>query len=86
MPYYFNSATAASQWEPPAESNLEVLKVYMERNHPSGAPPGKIRCSHLLVKHEGSRRPASWREVRFCFFSAGGRGWEGADFGVGIDH
>lgn len=25
---------------------------------------GKIRASHLLVKHKGSRRPSSWREVR----------------------
>jgi len=23
---------------------------------------GKIKCSHLLVKHKDSRRPASWRE------------------------
>jgi NIMA-interacting peptidyl-prolyl cis-trans isomerase 1 len=23
----------------------------------------KVRCSHLLVKHRGSRRPSSWREV-----------------------
>jgi NIMA-interacting peptidyl-prolyl cis-trans isomerase 1 len=23
----------------------------------------KIRCSHLLVKHAGSRRPSSWREA-----------------------
>jgi len=28
------------------------------------APAGKIRCAHLLVKHQGSRRPASWREAR----------------------
>jgi len=21
-----------------------------------------VRCSHLLVKHAGSRRPSSWRE------------------------
>jgi hypothetical protein len=24
---------------------------------------GKIRCSHLLVKHKDSRRPSSWREA-----------------------
>jgi NIMA-interacting peptidyl-prolyl cis-trans isomerase 1 len=22
----------------------------------------KIRCSHLLIKHRGSRRPSSWKE------------------------
>lgn len=24
--------------------------------------PGKIRVAHLLVKHNGSRRPSSWKE------------------------
>ncbi|ETE68950.1 Peptidyl-prolyl cis-trans isomerase NIMA-interacting 1, partial [Ophiophagus hannah] len=24
--------------------------------------PTKVRCSHLLVKHNQSRRPSSWRE------------------------
>lgn len=28
-----------------------------------GQSEGKIRCSHLLVKHSGSRRPSSWREA-----------------------
>lgn len=28
----------------------------------SGQGEGKIRCSHLLVKHRESRRPSSWRE------------------------
>lgn len=27
---------------------------------------GKIRASHLLVKHKDSRRPSSWREVCSC--------------------
>ncbi len=37
--------------------------------HHSGAAPkqqgaeGKIRASHLLVKHRDSRRPSSWREA-----------------------
>lgn len=36
---------------------------------PAGRPDGsnqgdgKIRCSHLLVKHKDSRRPSSWREA-----------------------
>lgn len=29
----------------------------------SAAPEGKIRAAHLLIKHAGSRRPASWREA-----------------------
>ncbi|XP_010017017.1 PREDICTED: peptidyl-prolyl cis-trans isomerase NIMA-interacting 1, partial [Nestor notabilis] len=24
--------------------------------------PSKVRCSHLLVKHNQSRRPSSWRQ------------------------
>lgn len=28
-----------------------------------GQGEGKIRCSHLLVKHRESRRPSSWREA-----------------------
>uniref|UniRef100_A0AAY5F417 Peptidyl-prolyl cis-trans isomerase n=1 Tax=Electrophorus electricus TaxID=8005 RepID=A0AAY5F417_ELEEL len=48
--YYFNHITNASQWE-----------------RPTGAGDGagavdKVRCSHLLVKHNQSRRPSSWRE------------------------
>ncbi|NXN90574.1 PIN1 isomerase, partial [Bombycilla garrulus] len=42
--------TNASQWE-----------------RPSGAgrvEPGRVRCSHLLVKHNQSRRPSSWRQER----------------------
>lgn len=30
----------------------------------AGNRDGKIRCAHLLVKHEGSRRPSSWREAK----------------------
>ena len=29
-----------------------------------GNHDGKIRCAHLLIKHYGSRRPASWREAK----------------------
>lgn len=25
--------------------------------------PAKIRCRHLLVKHEKSRNPSSWRQA-----------------------
>uniref|UniRef100_A0A8C6TIC6 Peptidyl-prolyl cis-trans isomerase n=1 Tax=Neogobius melanostomus TaxID=47308 RepID=A0A8C6TIC6_9GOBI len=45
--YYFNHITNASQWE-----------------RPTGDDHGAdgVRCSHLLVKHNQSRRPSSWRE------------------------
>ncbi|KAM3624168.1 uncharacterized protein V6R79_020156 [Siganus canaliculatus] len=46
--YYFNHMTNASQWERPVGDGR--------------GEPDKVRCSHLLVKHNQSRRPSSWRE------------------------
>ncbi|CAG8134804.1 unnamed protein product [Penicillium salamii] len=70
LPYYFNPNTKESRWEPPADTDTEKLKIYMAQNHTPAARPeasgegeGKIRCSHLLVKHRDSRRPSSWREA-----------------------
>ncbi|KAG8627470.1 hypothetical protein KVT40_004953 [Elsinoe batatas] len=34
------------------------------RSDGAGAHDGKIRASHLLVKHRDSRRPSSWREAK----------------------
>ena len=44
--YYFNPSTNQSQWEKPS----------------SDGNAGKVRASHLLVKHTKSRRPSSWRQ------------------------
>ncbi|CEJ61044.1 Putative Peptidyl-prolyl cis/trans isomerase [Penicillium brasilianum] len=70
LPYYFNPATKESRWEPPADTDTETLKEYMATHHSAanhndvgGQGEGKIRCSHLLVKHRDSRRPSSWREA-----------------------
>ncbi|KAJ5151158.1 WW/Rsp5/WWP [Penicillium canariense] len=70
LPYYFNPATKESHWEPPTDTDTEKLKLYMAthhtpaaRNDVDGRSEGKIRCSHLLVKHRDSRRPSSWREA-----------------------
>ncbi|KAJ5238439.1 Peptidyl-prolyl cis-trans isomerase PpiC-type [Penicillium chermesinum] len=70
LPYYFNPATKESRWEPPADTDTETLKLYMATHHTpaarmeaSGQGDGKIRCSHLLIKHRDSRRPSSWREA-----------------------
>ena len=70
LPYYFNTVTKESQWDPPDGADTEKLKVYMAQHHSTPAPrvdhpngaDGKIRASHLLVKHKDSRRPSSWRE------------------------
>ena len=60
-----------SRWEPPEDADVEKLKVYMAKYHSGppgqavhGQPEGKIRASHLLVKHRDSRRPSSWREAQ----------------------
>ncbi|KKY20812.1 putative peptidyl-prolyl cis trans isomerase [Phaeomoniella chlamydospora] len=70
LPYYFNTATKESQWDPPDGADTEKLKLYMATNHSTSAPrvdppnggEGRIRAAHLLVKHKDSRRPSSWRE------------------------
>ncbi|XP_028646869.1 peptidyl-prolyl cis-trans isomerase NIMA-interacting 1 [Erpetoichthys calabaricus] len=48
--YYFNHITNASQWERPSSDDK--------------GEPDKVRCAHLLVKHNQSRRPSSWRQER----------------------
>ncbi|KAL9103165.1 MAG: hypothetical protein Q9163_001770 [Psora crenata] len=80
LPYYFNTQTKVSHWEPPPGTDASLLKAYMAAHHsqslqqPPQAQPGigaegggtedKIRAAHILVKHEGSRRPSSWKEER----------------------
>lgn len=59
--YYFNAQTNESSWDPPAGlSRKDVLTLpgakYLDA-------PSKVRASHLLVKHNGSRRASSWKEV-----------------------
>lgn len=87
LPYYFNSIDRNSRWEPPPGTDTEKLKNYMAKYHsPAGAgatnsvgggDAGKIRAAHLLVKHNQSRRPSSWKEVR------SGANKLGAEMGAG---
>ncbi|KAI5821231.1 hypothetical protein BZA77DRAFT_348430 [Pyronema omphalodes] len=70
LPYYFNVNTNQSQWEPPHDANQDLLKRYMADNYSSpglsasgGGHEGKIRCAHLLIKHNQSRRPSSWKQA-----------------------
>lgn len=51
MHYYLNIYTKESQWD---------LPTAPAENNSSG--PAQVQCSHLLVKHNKSRRPSSWRE------------------------
>ena len=45
--YYFNTSTGETTWDPPMAAMV--------------SPQGEVRVRHLLKKHSGSRRPASWR-------------------------
>ncbi|RDW59620.1 putative parvulin [Coleophoma cylindrospora] len=73
LPYYFNELQKSSRWEPPSGTDTEKLKEYMAKHHSApeirpeaggmNGKEGKIRASHLLVKHKDSRRPSSWREA-----------------------
>ncbi|GME74535.1 unnamed protein product [Ambrosiozyma monospora] len=57
--YYYNKKTNESQWSPPDGTDSTKLQEYLKLNLHK---PTKVRASHLLVKHNGSRRPASWKE------------------------
>lgn len=70
LPYFFNSETKQSCWDAPPElsedeiNQLPGAKEYLKRGKSSDdAHAGQVRASHLLIKHNGSRRPASWKEV-----------------------
>ncbi|KAK6336776.1 protein kinase ssp1 [Orbilia javanica] len=70
IPYYFHPQTQESRWDSPPGTDSEKLKAYMATKFSSSGgsdqnskPQGeKIRAAHLLVKHEGSRRPSSWKD------------------------
>lgn len=51
MSYYLNIYTKESQWDLPTSA---------AENMSSG--PCQVQAAHLLVKHNKSRRPSSWRE------------------------
>ncbi|KAF9205971.1 hypothetical protein BGZ49_003215 [Haplosporangium sp. Z 27] len=71
LPYFYNRTSAESRWQAPDGVDpsvvLDFQKDYQsqhqqqeEQDKPDGLK--RVRVSHLLVKHEESRRPSSWRE------------------------
>ncbi|XP_050176807.1 peptidyl-prolyl cis-trans isomerase NIMA-interacting 1 isoform X19 [Myiozetetes cayanensis] len=60
--YYFNHLTNASQWERPHGSGSGSGLGSGSGSGSGRSEPGRVRCSHLLVKHNQSRRPSSWRQ------------------------
>lgn len=65
VPYYYNLATQESSWDPPAHLTEAEVKTLpgAAQYLGGGGGNGKVRASHLLVKHRDSRRPSSWRDV-----------------------
>jgi len=68
VPYFYNTQSGQSMWEPPAEITQDQLhsipgaRQYL-LNEGTDGRPAQVRASHLLVKHRGSRRPSSWKEA-----------------------
>ena len=60
MPYFYNTQTQESVWDAPKDLTEEEIKALPGAEH---LRPEKVRASHILVKHSGSRRPSSWKEV-----------------------
>ena len=69
--------TQQSSWEAPAELTKDDIMMLPGAHYlsdfGSGSKPKQIRASHLLVKHSGSRRPSSWKDVRNHRFSSDAR-------------
>lgn len=55
--YYLNVYTKESQWDRPDKA-ADPASAGNGKNE----GPDEVQCSHILVKHAGSRRPSSWRE------------------------
>ncbi|GES75356.1 peptidyl-prolyl cis-trans isomerase ssp-1 [Rhizophagus clarus] len=67
MVYYYNRRTKESTWDLPPGIDPKDIKGYANNQDPQNIDPleggdGRIRASHLLVKHDKSRRPSSWKE------------------------
>ena len=54
--------TKESQWDTPTKP-ADKSKDSTDTATAPTKEPEEIQCSHLLVKHKHSRRPASWRQV-----------------------
>jgi len=74
MVYYYNRRTKESTWDLPEGVDPNTIRGYVSQNNKDlqnidpmeGGREDQIRASHLLVKHDKSRRPSSWKEV--CLF------------------
>uniref|UniRef100_A0A7S2T3U2 Peptidyl-prolyl cis-trans isomerase n=1 Tax=Chloropicon primus TaxID=1764295 RepID=A0A7S2T3U2_9CHLO len=60
--YYINSHTGKTQWEKPSKAAVPTERK-RDRSPVmrGGSGEEEVQVLHLLKKHRGSRRPASWR-------------------------
>ncbi|KAF7307260.1 Rotamase-domain-containing protein [Mycena indigotica] len=61
-PYFFNPETKESIWTTPPDLTEEQAAALLSEAQAAKRSSGQVRASHLLVKHSGSRRPASWKD------------------------
>ncbi|KAI1291540.1 hypothetical protein EDD11_008855 [Mortierella claussenii] len=74
LPYFYNRVSAESRWQAPEGIDPSVVLAFQkdyqsqhqqqqdEEMTEAAEGPKRVKVSHLLVKHEESRRPSSWRE------------------------
>ena len=65
--YFFNRETHESVWDIPSGLDPDDIKDLPGAELLSGEPLAQVRASHLLVKHDESRRPSSWKQVRVSY-------------------
>lgn len=69
LPYFYSPSTGVSVWEAPQGltpdqiAELPGADKYLGAASGGSVGPERVRASHLLIKHAGSRRPQSWKEV-----------------------
>ncbi|GAA5984067.1 hypothetical protein JCM11641_005587 [Rhodosporidiobolus odoratus] len=73
-PYFYNTLSQESRWEVPSDLEAADLTTlpgaeYLSQSSASASGSkttggtNQVRASHLLIKHSGSRRPASWKDA-----------------------
>lgn len=63
VPYFHNTQTQESVWDAPKDLTEEQIKALPGAEYLRPEKAEKVRASHILVKHSGSRRPSSWKEA-----------------------
>ncbi|MBW0506878.1 hypothetical protein O181_046593 [Austropuccinia psidii MF-1] len=73
-PYFYSEQLKVSSWEPPADLTAEQIMKLSGAHFLHGAvasqgpgaaliDEGRVRASHILIKHCQSRRPSSFRQA-----------------------